>query len=98
MKYRQKVRNFYGNGIQNEYEAVINEAYNSIVSSVLPTPDKHSFTLGYIAGMDNPTLEKIIELVRLIKSFNSLHEEEKEMILLMMDGLKFRNNDSPNNN
>lgn len=98
MKYRKKVRNFYSNGIQNEYENVINEAYNSLSAAVLPTIDKHSFTIGYIAGMDNPTLEKVIELVQLIRSYNALSDQEKDIVLLMIDGLRFRNNDSPNNN
>jgi len=90
MKNRAQVRTYYSNNLNEEYSHVIKSAYESLRSSVKEPLDYNSFHLGYICGMDNPTLERVVDIVKLLQTFSGLDDKDKEIILLMMDGFKYR--------
>lgn len=43
-----------------------------------------------LTGFNKISYEELLGILEMLKLFSSLKEEEKEMIMLMMDGLKFR--------
>ena len=50
--------------------------------------NRHAFSLGYISGMSNPSFEAIKEAIAVMKLYDSLDKKGKEIIMLVMDGMK----------
>lgn len=92
MEARTRVRKYYANlGHDSNYDEAIKAAFNDLNSSGCPIYNFPDFRTGYLAGMDNPKLEAVIKSVQILKLFKELSEQDKEAVMLMMDGLKYRN-------
>lgn len=68
----------------------ITEKFESLRGAGCDLDCFNSFRLGYISGMSNPTFEAVKESVEIMTAYSKLSDNDKEIIDLIMLGMKER--------
>lgn len=90
MEVRKRVSDSRYYGITKAMERKIAEKFNDLLDAGCELKHLRSFQLGYIAGMSNPTFEAVKEAVEIMTNYSKLSDSEKEVIDLIMIGMKGR--------
>lgn len=65
----------------------IEEAYQDLGNSGAHLEGYKGFEMGFVCGMKTPTFEAVKEAVAVMQTFSKLTDRDKELVLLIQEGL-----------
>lgn len=90
MEVRKRVSDSRFYGVTEAMDKRIAEKFKSLQGTGCDLDCLNSFRLGYISGMSNPTFEAVKESVEIMTTYSRLSNNDKEIIDLIMLGMKER--------